>query len=100
MPLLYWAYRYIGVIFGVFLDYYKRSVSRKYLRDLACRITNHVTPLLLRESSSVSINALKNDFEVKEMQKIPYVSAVGSLMYAQVCMLLDIMYIVGILGRS
>ena len=33
------------------------------------------------------------------MQKIPYVSAVGSLMYAQVCTHLDITYIVGMLGR-
>ena len=33
------------------------------------------------------------------MQKIPYASAVGSLMYAQVCTHLDIAYIVGVLGR-
>ena len=41
----------------------------------------------------------KNDLETKEMQKIPYASAVGSLMYAQVCMRLDIAYIIGMLGR-
>ena len=41
----------------------------------------------------------KNDLEVKEMQKIPYASAVGSLMYAQVCTRPDIAYIVGMLGR-
>ena len=33
------------------------------------------------------------------MQKIPYASAIGSLMYAQVCTRLDIAYIVGMLGR-
>ncbi|KAL6327727.1 hypothetical protein AAG906_024696 [Vitis piasezkii] len=33
------------------------------------------------------------------MQKIPYASAVGSLMYAQVCTRPDIAYIVGMLGR-
>ena len=41
----------------------------------------------------------KNDFEVKEMQKIPYALAIRSLMYAQVCMRPDIAYIVGMLGR-
>ena len=41
----------------------------------------------------------KNNHEVKEMQKIPYASAVGSLMYAQVCTRPDIAYIVGMLGR-
>ena len=41
----------------------------------------------------------KNDLETKEMQKIPYASAVGSLMYAQVCTRPSIAYIVGMLGR-
>lgn len=33
------------------------------------------------------------------MQKIPYVSVVRSLMYAQVCTCSDITYMVGMLGR-
>ncbi|XP_047325431.1 secreted RxLR effector protein 161-like [Impatiens glandulifera] len=33
------------------------------------------------------------------MQKIPYESALGSLMYAQVCTRPDLAYIVGMLGR-
>ena len=40
----------------------------------------------------------KNNFEIQEMQQIPYASAIGSLMYAQVCTRLDIAYIVGMLG--
>ncbi|XP_074376864.1 secreted RxLR effector protein 161-like [Apium graveolens] len=41
----------------------------------------------------------KNELEIREMQRIPYPSAVGSLMYAQVCTLHDITFIVGMLGR-
>ena len=41
----------------------------------------------------------KANLEIQEMQKISYASAVGSLMYAQVCTRLDITYIVGVLGR-
>ena len=41
----------------------------------------------------------KNNFEIQEMQQIPYASAIGSLMYAQVCTRSDIAYIVGLLGR-
>lgn len=41
----------------------------------------------------------KNKLEIQEMQKIPYASAVGSLMYAQVCTRPDIAFIVGMLGR-
>ena len=33
------------------------------------------------------------------MQGIPYASAIGNLMYAQVCACPDIAYIVGLLGR-
>ena len=41
----------------------------------------------------------KDDLEVIEMQKLPYASAVGSLLYAQVCTRSDIAFIVGMLGR-
>ncbi|KAL6319836.1 hypothetical protein AAG906_036904 [Vitis piasezkii] len=41
----------------------------------------------------------KNKIEKKDMENIPYASVVGSLMYAQVCMCLDIAYVVGMIGR-
>lgn len=41
----------------------------------------------------------KGNLEIQEMQKIPYASAVVSLMYAKVCMRQDIAFIVGMLGR-
>ncbi|KAL4282801.1 hypothetical protein GQ457_16G019510 [Hibiscus cannabinus] len=41
----------------------------------------------------------KSDLEIQEMKKVPYTSAIGSLMYAQVCTRPDIAYIVGMLGR-
>ncbi|KAL6331379.1 hypothetical protein AAG906_011316 [Vitis piasezkii] len=41
----------------------------------------------------------KNELEKKDMEKFPYASAIGSLMYAQVCTRPDIAYIVGMLGR-
>ncbi|RVW22637.1 Retrovirus-related Pol polyprotein from transposon TNT 1-94 [Vitis vinifera] len=41
----------------------------------------------------------KNELEKKDMERFPYASAIGSLMYAQVCMRPIIAYIVGMLGR-
>ena len=41
----------------------------------------------------------KNDLEREQIRDIPYASTVGSLMYAQVCMRLDIAYAIGVLGR-
>ena len=42
----------------------------------------------------------KNDLEREQMKNIPYASAVGSLMYAQVCTRPDIAFAVGTLGQS
>ena len=42
---------------------------------------------------------LKNELENKDMERFPYASAVGSLMYAQVCTCPDTTYIVEMFGR-
>uniref|UniRef100_A0A2N9IWZ4 Integrase catalytic domain-containing protein n=1 Tax=Fagus sylvatica TaxID=28930 RepID=A0A2N9IWZ4_FAGSY len=41
----------------------------------------------------------QNDLKRNEMKKIPYASAVGSLMYAQVCTRPDIAFAISVLGR-
>ena len=56
------------------------------------------TPVAKGDKFSLS-QCPKNNFEIHEMQQIPYASAIGSLMYAQVCTRPDIAYIVGMLGR-
>ena len=56
------------------------------------------TPVSKEDKFSLS-QCPKNYFEKNEMQKIPYTSAVGSLIYAHVCTRPDIAYIVGMPGR-
>ena len=56
------------------------------------------TPVVKGDKFSLN-QCPKNDFKIKEMQKIPYASTIGSLMYAQVCTRPNITYIVGMLGR-
>ena len=41
----------------------------------------------------------KTDAEKAEMAKVPYSSAVGSLMYAMICTRLDITFVVGVVSR-
>ena len=41
----------------------------------------------------------KNQLEIDQMRTIPYASAVGSLMYAQVCTRHDLAFITGMLDR-
>ena len=57
-----------------------------------------VAPILKGERFNLN-QCLKNDFELEHMKNIPYTSAVGSLMYAQVCTRPDIAFSVGVLGR-
>ena len=55
------------------------------------------TPMAKGDKFSLS-QCPNNNFEIQEMQQIPYASAIGSLMYAQVCTRSDIVYTVGMLG--
>jgi hypothetical protein len=41
----------------------------------------------------------RNQLEINKMKSIPYVSAVGSIMYAQVCTHPDLSFVIGLLGR-
>ncbi|XP_052732449.1 secreted RxLR effector protein 161-like [Vigna angularis] len=57
-----------------------------------------VAPIMKGDKLNLS-QCPKIDFEREHMKNIPYASAVGSLMYAQVCTRPDIAYVVGVLGR-
>jgi hypothetical protein len=41
----------------------------------------------------------RNQYEIDEMKAVSYASAVGSLMYAQVCTRPDLTFVTGMLGR-
>ena len=41
----------------------------------------------------------KNELECKQIEQIPYASIVGRLMYTQTCTMLDISFVVRMLGR-
>ena len=58
--------------------------------------TSGDTPIAKKDKFSLT-QCPKNELEIQEMQKIPYASAVGSLMYACTCP--DIAFIVRVLGR-
>ena len=74
--------------------YIKKVLNRFGMKD--CSLGN--TPVAKEDKFSLT-QCPKNNLEIEEMQKIPYASAMGSLMYAQVCTCLDIAFIVGMLGR-
>ena len=62
------------------------------------RCSANVVPIQKGDKLSL-MRCPKNELERKEMERIPYVSIVGSLMYAQTCTKLDISFAVRMLGR-
>ena len=58
-----------------------------------------VAPIQKGEKFSL-MQCLQNELEWKQMEGIPCVSAVRSLMNAQTCTKLDISFAVGMLGRQ
>lgn len=58
------------------------------------------SPVLIQKGDNFSIMQYpKNELEMKQMESIPYTYIVGSLMYTQTCMRLDIRFAIGMLGR-
>ena len=82
-------------ILGLSQKGYIEKVLKRYGMQI-CKLGD----TLVAKGDKFSLNQFsKNDFKEKEMRKIPYASTIESLMYAQVCTYLDIVYVNGMLGR-
>ena len=75
-------------------SYIEKVLNRFGIKDCSSRDT----PITKGDKFSLT-QCPKNNLEIEEMQKIPYTSVMGSLMYAPVCTRSDIAFIVGMLGR-
>ena len=83
----------------VVLELSQRSYIEKVLERYGmqqCKLGD--TPVAKGDKFSLN-QCPKGNLEIEEMQKIPYASAVRSLMYAQLCTRSDLAFIVGVLGR-
>ena len=70
--------------------FHKSNTLRKSLSDSECKIVNSLI-LLWQNSETLSRRLCPKTSEEKEqMSKVPYLSVVGSLIYAMMCTRLDI----------
>ena len=76
-------------------EHYIKKVLERFNMEKA----KHVNCPLAGHFKISSSQCPTSDEEKKEMQKIPYASIVGSLMYAMVCTRLDIAHAVGVVSR-
>ncbi|XP_074342901.1 secreted RxLR effector protein 161-like [Apium graveolens] len=76
------------------MSYIEKVLAKFGMKDCA-----QISTLVAKGDKFSLKQSPKNDLEGKEMQNIPYASAIGSLMYAQVCTRPDLALIVGMLSR-
>jgi hypothetical protein len=76
----------------------KQYIERVLERFCMENCSASVAPLQKGDKFSL-MQCPQNEWERKQMERIPYASAVGSLMYAQTCTRPDISFAVGMLGR-
>jgi hypothetical protein len=60
---------------------------------------NHMPAPIVKDDKYESFQSPRNQYEIDQMKSVPYASAVGSLMYAQVCTRPDLAFVTGMLGR-
>uniref|UniRef100_A0A2N9G1R4 Uncharacterized protein n=1 Tax=Fagus sylvatica TaxID=28930 RepID=A0A2N9G1R4_FAGSY len=81
-----------------FLVYPKGRTSRRFLNVFICITPNPLT-LQWKKGCTLSLNQCpKNDEEKNQMSKVPYASAIGSLMYAMLYKHPDICFAVGMVS--
>jgi hypothetical protein len=61
--------------------------------------SNAILAPIVKGDSFGEFQCPKNQYKIDQMKAVPYVSAVGSLQYAQVCTRPDLAFITGVLGR-
>jgi hypothetical protein len=82
-------------ILGLSQKIYIEKVLKKYNRHKCSALP---TPIAKGDKFG-TFQCPKNEYEAAQMKTIPYASAVGSIMYAQVCTCPDLAFITGMLGR-
>jgi hypothetical protein len=83
----------------VFLDCLRKDILKKILKRFNMHSCSPCTTPVQKGDKLSNSLCPQNDKEIVEMEKVPYASAVGSLMYAQVCTRPDIAFAVNALGR-
>ena len=74
--------------------YINKVLERFWMKDCSQSVA------LIVKGARFNLNQCqKNDFEQEQMKNILYASAIGSIIYAQVCTKPDIIFTVRILGR-
>jgi hypothetical protein len=82
-------------ILGLSQNAYLENILKKFSMH-AC---NPMPAPIVKGDKYGSFQSPRNQYEIDQMKSVPYASAIGSLMYAQVCTRSDLAFVIGMLGR-
>jgi hypothetical protein len=81
------------------LDLSQKAYIKKVLKGYNMHKCSTTLVPLMKDDKLETFQSLKNQLEINEIKLIPYVSAVGIIMYAQVCTRPDLAFVIGLLNR-
>jgi hypothetical protein len=77
----------------------QKTYLEKVLKKFSMHACNPTPAPIVKGDKYGSFQSLRNQYEIDQMKSVPYASAVGSLMYAQVCTRPNLAFVIGMLGR-
>jgi hypothetical protein len=77
----------------------QKSYIEKVLKKFNMHKCNPMLAPIVKGVKFGKFQSYRNQYEIDEMKAIPYASAIGSLMYAQVCTRPDLAFVTGMLER-
>jgi hypothetical protein len=83
----------------VCLDYLKGHILIKMLKRYNMHNCSTQLAPVVKGDKLGTFQGPRNQLEIDQMKSIPYASAIGSIMYAQVCTHPDLAFVTRLLGR-
>ena len=77
----------------------QKAYLEKVLKKYGMHVSKPTPAPIVKGDIFGKFQCPKNQYEIDKMKAVPYVSAVGSLQYAQVCTRPDLNFVTGILGK-
>jgi hypothetical protein len=77
----------------------QKAYLEKVLKKYGMHASNASPAPIVKGDRFGNFQCPRNQYEIDQMKAVPYASAVGSLMYAQVCTRPDLAFVTGVLGR-
>jgi hypothetical protein len=81
------------------LELSQKAYLEKVLKKFSVHVCNPTPAPIVKGDKYVSFQSPRNQYEIDQMKSVLYASAIGSLMYAQVCTHPDLTFVTGMLGR-